>query len=263
MAYQYSADMLSRRQLRGILETLESCGSSSSLAEYKKTLVTRVRELFDVRDVTFFCGPTYAALFSDPDPILTGDIVPLLEEYRSRWKDKDIFTSPEARRTLSREGFVTLDQLRWLPMEQRSYVEGYLLPHRMGKASALHLKLADGEALVGMFDTDRGWDRSDLVAVRTLARHLNIYSRQISISSEEGSDLLDELTPRQMEVARLVGDGLSNAEIAHVLCVSEAAVKKHLSRIFVTARCPNRAALTAAVLRRDQVRGGFAHPVGH
>jgi DNA-binding CsgD family transcriptional regulator len=149
-------------------------------------------------------------------------------------------------------------------MEHRSYVEGYLLPHKMGTASALHLKLADGEALVGMFDAERVWEKSDLVAVHTLARHLNMCSRQVAITvpGEVGSDSLDVLTARQMEVARLVSDGLSNREIARVLSVSEAAVKKHLSRIFDSTGCTNRASLTALVLRRERIRGESVHSIG-
>ncbi len=43
---------------------------------------------------------------------------------------------------------------------------------------------------------------------------------------------LDGLTPRETEVLRLVGGGLSNAELAAALHLSEATVKTHLARIF-------------------------------
>jgi DNA-binding NarL/FixJ family response regulator len=43
---------------------------------------------------------------------------------------------------------------------------------------------------------------------------------------------LRELTPRELEVLTLIGRGMSNAELAEALTLSEATVKTHVGRIF-------------------------------
>jgi DNA-binding NarL/FixJ family response regulator len=43
---------------------------------------------------------------------------------------------------------------------------------------------------------------------------------------------LAELTPRELEVLRLLARGLSNADIAHKLFVGDATIKTHVARIF-------------------------------
>jgi DNA-binding NarL/FixJ family response regulator len=43
---------------------------------------------------------------------------------------------------------------------------------------------------------------------------------------------LATLTPRELEIAHFIGEGKSNAEIAHLTELAEITVKKHLTSIF-------------------------------
>jgi DNA-binding NarL/FixJ family response regulator len=55
------------------------------------------------------------------------------------------------------------------------------------------------------------------------------------------SDLPDELTPREVEVLKLIASGLSNQEIADALVLSNATVKTHINRIFYKTGARDRA----------------------
>ena len=63
------------------------------------------------------------------------------------------------------------------------------------------------------------------------ARVLQTY-RSSPVSSPAEPEDLESLTPREQEVLRLVGRGLSNEEIADRLIIGEGTVKTHIGRIF-------------------------------
>jgi len=44
---------------------------------------------------------------------------------------------------------------------------------------------------------------------------------------------MGELTPRELEVFRLIARGMSNAEVAQELIVSETTVKTHVARVLM------------------------------
>ncbi|PKM51178.1 MAG: DNA-binding response regulator [Firmicutes bacterium HGW-Firmicutes-7] len=48
----------------------------------------------------------------------------------------------------------------------------------------------------------------------------------------EKTSTCDKLTKRELEVLKLITEGLLNKEIAHMLCISEKTVKNHISNIF-------------------------------
>ena len=61
------------------------------------------------------------------------------------------------------------------------------------------------------------------------------------IPDAPAQSLPDDLTPREVEVLKLIASGLSNAEIAEALVVSHATVKTHVNRIFYKTGARDRA----------------------
>ena len=56
--------------------------------------------------------------------------------------------------------------------------------------------------------------------------------RQFSALPEQQTPLFDDLTPREVEVLKLIAEGLNNKGIAEELVISEKTVKNHINNIF-------------------------------
>ena len=69
-----------------------------------------------------------------------------------------------------------------------------------------------------------------LLAPRITHRLIEAYADQHRVASA-GGQRVGDLTARETEVLRLVGNGLTNAEIAGRLVLSEATVKTHVKRL--------------------------------
>ncbi|MGH2701475.1 MAG: response regulator transcription factor, partial [Actinomycetota bacterium] len=60
---------------------------------------------------------------------------------------------------------------------------------------------------------------------------------------------LDELTPRELEVLRLLARGLSNGEIADELVLSPLTAKTHVARLFTKLDVRDRAGAVGKAMR--------------
>ncbi len=94
--------------------------------------------------------------------------------------------------------------------------------------------------------------RTELVAaIRAAARGETVLAPSVAtrlLDRMRRPAAADALSPREVEVLRLVARGLSNAEIGRELFISEATVKTHLLRSFVKLGVSDRtAAVTTAI----------------
>ena len=68
---------------------------------------------------------------------------------------------------------------------------------------------------------------------------------------EGSTELLSQLTPRELDIARGISQGLSNKEIANELFVSEGTVKNHLTSILEKLSLRDRTQLAIYILKND------------
>ena len=96
-------------------------------------------------------------------------------------------------------------------------------------ASAFLLKDVDPEELIRAVRVVA--EGESVVAPRVTSRLLEEFVRRPSAPEAMDPGVLDDLTPREIEVLEAIASGCSNAEIAERLFVSEATVKTHVGRV--------------------------------
>jgi DNA-binding NarL/FixJ family response regulator len=102
--------------------------------------------------------------------------------------------------------------------------------------------LADGSGGVGYLLKDRVANPDEFVAaVRRVAEGGTALDPEVVaqlFARRRGDAPLDELTPREREVLGLMAEGRSNAGVARELVVTDGAVEKHISSIFMKLGMP-------------------------
>lgn len=144
---------------------------------------------------------------------------------------------------------------------------------RGNRYNAAYAQWREAESLLGT-NTDRAGavalvqaahEVADELGARPLREELEALARRAridlgarrSLHPAPDSQLQQlELTPREIEVLALLGDGLTNREIGGELFISDKTASVHVSRILSKLAVPNRAAAAAAAqrlgVRRDQ-----------
>lgn len=93
--------------------------------------------------------------------------------------------------------------------------------------------LSDGDGGIGYLLKDRvGNVEEFLTALDTIADGGQVIDPQVVRKLLRHRSRLDDLTPREIDVLALMAEGKTNTAIAQILVVSDAAVAKHINRIF-------------------------------
>jgi LuxR family transcriptional regulator, maltose regulon positive regulatory protein len=127
-------------------------------------------------------------------------------------------------------------------------------------AAVARVDLAELLSALNRGDAARAEIASALAVFDTLgATHLARRAKALdgrfarAMHSERAGDSDERLTPRQVEVLRLVAEGLTNREIATELALSEKTVDRHLSNVFDRLGVSSRAAAVALALEYDVI----------
>ena len=92
-----------------------------------------------------------------------------------------------------------------------------------------------------------------LAAVRAVARGKTYIDPSVSRQMVGAAQTRDDLTPREMDVLRLVAMGRSNKEIADVLGIAEETVKSHVGSVLSKMQVENRAQAIVHALKSGLV----------
>src|SRR5439155_13736856 len=136
------------------------------------------------------------------------------------------------------------------------------LERSLGLFVRLRMPHAAARAHLAMAQAIAGTDRDTAVqegrqALRTFedlgatqdADRAAAFLRSLGVAGRTGPKLLGELSKREVEVLRLLGEGLTNAEIAARLYISTKTVATHVGNVFAKLQLRNRAEAAAFVNR--------------
>jgi DNA-binding NarL/FixJ family response regulator len=130
----------------------------------------------------------------------------------------------EATRRLTRSTSVQVLVLTTYDLDE------YVFEALRAGASGFLLKDSPPDTLiVGIATVARG----DALLAPSVTKRLLEEFAQARPANTTAPDGLDELTPRELEVFHLIARGLSNAEIATELVVSDTTVKTHVARVLM------------------------------
>ncbi|MGA3976883.1 helix-turn-helix transcriptional regulator [Ralstonia nicotianae] len=149
----------------------------------------------------------------------------------------------------------------WPDVDQAWYTTFTARDLRNGVADAVY----DEARYIGTYFSFHRLPVVDVAFLESVLPHLTpvlhrTLMRAISEAEKRASQALvamARLTQREQEVAKWIGKGKSNSEIAHLESISENTVRNYLCRIMAKTECSNRTNLAVLVSRWDALQIGL------
>jgi DNA-binding NarL/FixJ family response regulator len=135
-------------------------------------------------------------------------------------------------------------------------LDEYVYRAMKGGASGFLLKDATRDQLAGAVRTVAAGDA--LLAPAITQRLIEDFCRRPPPTAAV-PDAVQDLSPRELDVLRLVAEGLSNAEIAETLVLSEATIKSHVARLLTKLGLRDRVQAVVVAYESGLVRPGGSH----
>lgn len=245
-----------------VFKVMERVDRARSLPEFKAQVVESLGSVMGFEDVSFFAGPTFRSVFSDPHPIVGGKTARMLPPYQEGWFRHDLFGTPAAMRMFQVSGAASLPELESSPavkVASSGYIHHFLQSQwGMESVAAVRIDLFGlHTGLIGIFTADHlALGPREMTTLRALSRQLSAVGRGIPFVPLRHD--CSQLTPRQRDVAHLLAEGFNNATIAEALSLAEESVKKYVSRVLATTGCTTRMEL-ALMIRSGPCSVGPTH----
>lgn len=234
-----------------VFKVMERVDRARSLSDFKVQVVEALGSVMGFGDVSFFAGPTFRSVFSDPHPMVAGKTAGMLPPYQDGWFRHDLFGTPAAMRMFQVSGAASLSELEHAPAV-RTASSGYIgqflhTQWDMNAVAAVQIDLFGlHTGLIGIFTPDHQRLRpAEMTTLRALSRQLSAVARGIPFVPLRHD--CSQLTKRQREVAHLLAEGFNNATIAEALSLAEESVKKYVSRALATTGCTTRMELALMI----------------
>lgn len=237
-----------------ILDVLSECGRTRSLTAFRETLIESLASHFGYRHSALLIGPTRDRIFHDAGVLTLGRASRLVRSYVEHYHRWDPLAQLVARRGVPPGGrtLVLGQTLPYLTTENRMYLDQHL--YRAGFHAVQCTEGAGDTVHLGMalFDEqENAFGVRDMAIMHRLGRLL---TRQAELVTQlpQPPEWTARLTRREAEVARLVGRGCTNQEIAARLHITIDTAKKHVKAACRKASVPNRAALAARIVNQPE-----------